>query len=87
MGKPIHSLCLSVSTSVKEPALTNLDSLCPVGSEDVSSQGSSDSQRDIQESFVRDVNLSDEKVTQIESILDLWSGSLKVFCANYTIFL
>ncbi|CAI5787409.1 Centrosomal protein POC5 [Podarcis lilfordi] len=68
---------IEVSTAIKEPARTNLGGLCPVRSEDSSSEGSSSSQRDIQESNVTDLSLSDERVTQIESILDLWSGSLK----------
>ncbi|XP_061476612.1 centrosomal protein POC5 isoform X2 [Rhineura floridana] len=68
---------IEVSTSVKEPAHTNMEGLCPVHSEESSSQGSSSSQRDLQESNVTDLSISDERVTQIESILDLWSGSLK----------
>ncbi|KAJ6669839.1 hypothetical protein lerEdw1_000388 [Lerista edwardsae] len=66
-----------VSTSVKEPAHSDSEGLCRVRSEESSSQGSSSSQRDLQESNVTDLSLSDERVTQIESILDLWSGSLK----------
>ncbi|KAJ7335861.1 hypothetical protein JRQ81_013802 [Phrynocephalus forsythii] len=68
---------IEVSASVKEPAETNKEGLCPIHSEESSSQGSSSSQRDLQESNVTDLSLSDERVTQIESILDLWSGSLK----------
>ncbi|XP_054842998.1 centrosomal protein POC5 isoform X2 [Eublepharis macularius] len=66
----------TVSTSVKEPARGGMEGLCPVHSEETSSEESS-SQREIQESNVTDLCLSDERVTQIESILDLWSGSLK----------
>ncbi|XP_044302260.1 centrosomal protein POC5 isoform X2 [Varanus komodoensis] len=65
---------IEVSTSVKEP---DMEGLCPVRSEESSSPESSSSQRDLQESNVTDLSLSDERVTQIESILDLWSGSLK----------
>uniref|UniRef100_A0A6J0UG90 Centrosomal protein POC5 n=1 Tax=Pogona vitticeps TaxID=103695 RepID=A0A6J0UG90_9SAUR len=68
---------IEVSASVKEPAHTDMEGLCPVRLEESSSQGSSSSQQDLQESNVTDLSLSDERVTQIESILDLWSGSLK----------
>ncbi|XP_062984713.1 centrosomal protein POC5 [Elgaria multicarinata webbii] len=66
-----------IEVSVKQPAHTDMEGLCPVRSEESSSQQSSSSQRDLQESNVTDLSLSDERVTQIESILDLWSGSLK----------
>ncbi|XP_042310339.1 centrosomal protein POC5 isoform X2 [Sceloporus undulatus] len=68
---------IEVSTEVTEPSHMDMEGLCPVGSEESSSQGSSSIQRDLQESHVTDLSLSDERVTQIESILDLWSGSLK----------
>ncbi|XP_048360659.1 centrosomal protein POC5 isoform X2 [Sphaerodactylus townsendi] len=67
---------IEVSTSVKEPACQNMEGLCPVHSEETSGESSS-SQRELQESNVTELSLSDERVTQIESILDLWSGSLK----------
>ncbi|XP_060617625.2 centrosomal protein POC5 isoform X1 [Anolis sagrei] len=63
--------------AIKEPTRTDMEGLCPVDSEESSSQESSSIQRDLQESNVTDLSLSDERVTQIESILDLWSGSLK----------
>ncbi|XP_007440822.1 centrosomal protein POC5 isoform X1 [Python bivittatus] len=68
---------IEVSASVKESAHVDMERLCPVRSEESSSPGSSSSQRDLQETYVTDLSLSDERVTQIESILDLWSGSLK----------
>nr|XP_008101139.1 PREDICTED: centrosomal protein POC5 isoform X1 [Anolis carolinensis] len=68
---------IEVSTAIKEPSRTDMEGLCPVDSEESSSQESSCFQRDLQESNVTDLSLSDERVTQIESILDLWSGSLK----------
>ncbi|XP_025030515.1 centrosomal protein POC5 isoform X2 [Python bivittatus] len=74
---------IEVSASVKESAHVDMERLCPVRSEESSSPGSSSSQRDLQETYVTDLSLSDERVTQIESILDLWSGSLKVI-ANLT---
>ncbi|KAM6475341.1 centrosomal protein POC5 isoform 3-T6 [Liasis olivaceus] len=70
---------IEVSASVKESAHVDMERLCPVRSEESSSPGSSSSQRDLQETYVTDLSLSDERVTQIESILDLWSGSLKVY--------
>ncbi|XP_062828409.1 centrosomal protein POC5 isoform X3 [Anolis carolinensis] len=74
---------IEVSTAIKEPSRTDMEGLCPVDSEESSSQESSCFQRDLQESNVTDLSLSDERVTQIESILDLWSGSLKII-ANLT---
>uniref|UniRef100_A0A8D0DKQ2 Centrosomal protein POC5 n=1 Tax=Salvator merianae TaxID=96440 RepID=A0A8D0DKQ2_SALMN len=68
---------IEVSTSVKEPTHADMEGPCPVTSEESSSQGSLTSQRELQESNVTNLSLSDERVTQIESILDLWSGSLK----------
>ncbi|XP_077203496.1 centrosomal protein POC5 isoform X2 [Paroedura picta] len=67
---------IEVSTSVKEPAHPGMEGLCPIRSEETSRESSS-SQREIQESNTTELSLSDERVTQIESILDLWSGSLK----------
>ncbi|XP_063151605.1 centrosomal protein POC5 [Candoia aspera] len=68
---------IEVSASVKESGHMDMERLCPVRSEESSSPGSSTSQRDLQETHGTDLSLSDERVTQIESILDLWSGSLK----------
>ncbi|XP_065518219.1 centrosomal protein POC5 isoform X3 [Lathamus discolor] len=44
---------------------------------ETSSQGSTHSPREINETLVTELPLPDEKVTQIENILDFWSGSLK----------
>ncbi|KAM3847628.1 centrosomal protein POC5 [Vipera latastei] len=68
---------IEVSASVKESAHMNMEGLCPIRSEETSSPGSSSSQRDLQGTYVTDMSLSDDRVTHIESILDLWSGSLK----------
>ncbi|XP_038027255.2 centrosomal protein POC5 isoform X2 [Anas platyrhynchos] len=62
--------------SVKEPSEANMDRLCPV-SEETSSQGSTDIPREINETTTTELTVPDEKITQIENILDLWSGSLK----------
>ncbi|XP_035748710.1 centrosomal protein POC5 isoform X3 [Egretta garzetta] len=66
-----------VLISVKEPSEANMERLCPVLSEDISSQGSTSGPREINETIATELTLPDEKVTQIENILDLWSGSLK----------
>ncbi|XP_050769193.1 centrosomal protein POC5 isoform X2 [Gymnogyps californianus] len=66
-----------VLISVKEPSEANMERLCPVLSEETSSQGSTRGPREINETVVTELTLPDEKVTQIENILDLWSGSLK----------
>ncbi|KAL7988967.1 hypothetical protein Chor_007886 [Crotalus horridus] len=66
-----------VSASVKESAHMDMEGLCPIRSDETSSPGSSSSQRDLQGTYVTDMSLSDDRVTHIESILDLWSGSLK----------
>ncbi|XP_026573687.1 centrosomal protein POC5 isoform X2 [Pseudonaja textilis] len=68
---------IAVSASVKESAPMNMEGLCPIRSEETSSPGSSSCQRDLQGTYVTDMSLSDDRVTHIESILDLWSGSLK----------
>lgn len=79
---PEYSSLFSVSfldlMSVKEPSEANMDRLCPV-SEETSSQGSTDIPREINETTTTELTVPDEKITQIENILDLWSGSLKVF--------
>jgi len=64
---------------MKEPSEANMERLCPVLSEETSSQGSTHGPREINETIATELTLPDEKVTQIENILDLWSGSLKVF--------
>ncbi|XP_009463750.1 PREDICTED: centrosomal protein POC5 [Nipponia nippon] len=66
-----------VLISVKEPSEANMERLCPVLSEETSSQGSTHGPREVNETIVTELTLPDEKVTQIENILDLWSGSLK----------
>ncbi|KFZ53778.1 Centrosomal protein POC5, partial [Antrostomus carolinensis] len=66
-----------VLISVKEPSEADMEQLCPVLSEESSSQGPTRSPREIDETVVTELTLPDEKVTQIENILDLWSGSLK----------
>nr|XP_048707490.1 centrosomal protein POC5 isoform X3 [Caretta caretta] len=66
-----------VLTPVKGPSQADMEGLCPVRSGETSSQGSSSGPREIDETMVTELTISDEKVTQIESILDLWSGSLK----------
>ncbi|XP_010083844.1 PREDICTED: centrosomal protein POC5-like, partial [Pterocles gutturalis] len=65
------------SMSVKGPSEANMERLCPVLSEETSPQGSTGGPREINETIVTELTLPDEKVTQIENILDLWSGSLK----------
>ncbi|XP_060091818.1 centrosomal protein POC5 isoform X2 [Heteronotia binoei] len=67
---------IEVSTSVKQPARQGMEGLCPVHAEETSEESSS-SQQEIQDSNVTELSISDERVTQIETILDLWSGSLK----------
>ncbi|KAK2521262.1 centrosomal protein POC5 isoform X1 [Columba livia] len=66
-----------VLISLKEPSEANMERLCPGLSEETSSQGSTRGPREINETVTTELILPDEKVTQIESILDLWSGSLK----------
>uniref|UniRef100_A0A8C3QJZ7 Centrosomal protein POC5 n=1 Tax=Cyanoderma ruficeps TaxID=181631 RepID=A0A8C3QJZ7_9PASS len=46
-------------------------------SEVTSSQASAHDTRDVNKTTVTELTFPDEKVTQIENILDLWSGSLK----------
>lgn len=64
--------------SVKECTEVRMEQLCPV-SEETSSQESTHVTREIDEAIVTELTVPDEKVSQIENILDLWSGSLKVF--------
>ncbi|XP_009958932.1 PREDICTED: centrosomal protein POC5 [Leptosomus discolor] len=66
-----------VLTSVKEPSEAKMERRCPVLSKETSSQGSTHGQREINETIVTELTLPDEEVTQIENILDLWSGNLK----------
>ncbi|KFU95627.1 Centrosomal protein POC5, partial [Chaetura pelagica] len=63
--------------SVKEPSEDNMEQLNPALSEETSSEGSPHGPREISETIVTELPLPDEKVTEIENILDLWSGSLK----------
>ncbi|XP_032865076.1 centrosomal protein POC5 isoform X2 [Tyto alba] len=67
----------AVLISVKELSETNMEGGFPVLSEDPSSQGSPRDPRESNETIVTELTLSDEKVTQIENIFDLWSGNLK----------
>ncbi|XP_074934353.1 centrosomal protein POC5 isoform X2 [Phalacrocorax aristotelis] len=63
--------------SMKASSEANMERLCPIPSEETSSQGSTCGPREISETIATELTLPDEKVTQIENILDLWSGSLK----------
>lgn len=51
----------------------------PALSEASSSQGSIHGPREVSKTSVTELTSPEEKLTQIENILDLWSGSLKVF--------
>ncbi|OXB66296.1 hypothetical protein ASZ78_004245 [Callipepla squamata] len=62
--------------SVKECTEVNMEQLHPV-SEETSSQESTHVPRETDETTATELTVPDEKVTQIENILDLWSGSLK----------
>ncbi|XP_072715951.1 centrosomal protein POC5 isoform X7 [Ciconia boyciana] len=73
----IHRKTPGVLISMKEPSEANMERLCPVLSEETSSQGSTRGPREINETITTELTLPDEKITQIENILDLWSGSLK----------
>ncbi|XP_050800553.1 centrosomal protein POC5 isoform X1 [Gopherus flavomarginatus] len=77
MDEVINHPKTPVLTPVKGPSQADMEGLCPVRSGETSSQGSSSGPREIEETIVTELSVSDEKVTQIESILDLWSGSLK----------
>ncbi|XP_074851541.1 centrosomal protein POC5 isoform X2 [Carettochelys insculpta] len=66
-----------VLTPEEGPSQADMEGLGPVRSGEISSQGSSSGPRETDETIVTELTLPDEKVTQIESILDLWSGSLK----------
>ncbi|KAM6033718.1 centrosomal protein POC5 isoform 2-T2 [Chlamydotis macqueenii] len=68
---------VTVLISVKEHSESNMEQLCPDLSEDTSSQRSTRGAREINETIVTELTLPDENVTQIENILDLWSGNLK----------
>ncbi|XP_069736390.1 centrosomal protein POC5 [Phaenicophaeus curvirostris] len=59
---------------MKVPSEANMERHCP---EETSSQGSTHSPTEIHETIVTELTLPDEKLTQIENIFDLWSGSLK----------
>ncbi|KAI1240032.1 hypothetical protein IHE44_0011477 [Lamprotornis superbus] len=62
-----------LSTSVKQAIMEQ-----PAVSEATSSQGSTHGPGEVIKTTVIELTAPDEKVTQIENILDLWSGSLKV---------
>ncbi|OXB80908.1 UNVERIFIED_CONTAM: hypothetical protein H355_016925 [Colinus virginianus] len=62
--------------SVKECTEVNMEQLHPV-SEETSSQESTHVPRETDETTATELTVPDENVTQIENILDLWSGSLK----------
>ncbi|KAM9367667.1 centrosomal protein POC5 [Phaethornis superciliosus] len=68
---------IPVLISVKEPPKANMEGLHPILSEETSSPGSTHGPREIGGTIATELTLPDEKVTQIEKILDLWSGSLK----------
>lgn len=51
----------------------------PAPSEVTSSQGCTCDPGEVNKTTVTESAVPDEKVAQIENILDLWSGSLKVF--------
>lgn len=61
---------------MKECTEVRMEQLCPV-TEETSSQESTHVAREIDEAIVTELTVPDEKVSQIENILDLWSGSLK----------
>ncbi|XP_065518218.1 centrosomal protein POC5 isoform X2 [Lathamus discolor] len=63
--------------SVEKPSEANMEQIHPALLGETSSQGSTHSPREINETLVTELPLPDEKVTQIENILDFWSGSLK----------
>lgn len=75
------SVSFSVLISVKEPSETNMERRHPILLEDTSSQRSTHGPREENETVVTELTLPNEEVTQIENILDLWSGNLKVFIA------
>nr|XP_023960322.1 centrosomal protein POC5 isoform X4 [Chrysemys picta bellii] len=79
MDEVINHPKTPVFTPVKGTSQADMEGLCPVRSGETSSQGSSSGPREIDETIVTELSVSDEKVTQIESILDLWSGSLKCY--------
>ncbi|XP_062468359.1 centrosomal protein POC5 isoform X3 [Pezoporus occidentalis] len=66
-----------VIISVEKPSEANMEQIHPAVSGETSSQGSTHSPRESNDILVTELTLPDEKVTQIENILDLWSGSLK----------
>uniref|UniRef100_A0A8D0FY30 Centrosomal protein POC5 n=1 Tax=Strix occidentalis caurina TaxID=311401 RepID=A0A8D0FY30_STROC len=55
----------------------SMERLCPVLSEQPSSEGSTHGPREVNETIVTELTSPDEKVKQIENIFDLWSGNLK----------
>ncbi|KFP89279.1 Centrosomal protein POC5 [Apaloderma vittatum] len=66
-----------VLVSVKEPSQANMEQLCHVLSEETISQEPTHSPREVNKTIVTESTLPDEKLTEIENILDLWSGHLK----------
>ncbi|XP_030898598.1 centrosomal protein POC5 isoform X2 [Melopsittacus undulatus] len=66
-----------VIVSVEKPSEADMEQIHPALSGETSSQGSTHSPGEINETLVTELTLPDEKVTQIENILDFWSGSLK----------
>ncbi|XP_064497175.1 centrosomal protein POC5 isoform X5 [Pseudopipra pipra] len=61
--------------SVKQTFEANMEQL--ILSEATSSQGSIHVPREVNETTMTELTLQDEKLNQIENILDLWTGSLK----------
>ncbi|XP_050185110.1 centrosomal protein POC5 isoform X2 [Myiozetetes cayanensis] len=64
-----------VLTSVRQSFEANMEQA--ILSEAISSQGSTHGPREVSETIMTELTLQDEKLNQIENILDLWTGSLK----------
>ncbi|XP_054033755.1 centrosomal protein POC5 [Dryobates pubescens] len=62
--------------AVKQPSEANMEQPCPVLSEEASSQEPMHSPKE-NEAIATELTFTDENVTQIENVLDFWSGSLK----------
>ncbi|MEE6458555.1 hypothetical protein FKM82_000343 [Ascaphus truei] len=58
--------------------LSGMEAFSPLHSEDLSLQGSTSSSSQIQETRVTELPVSTENMNQVEDLLDLWSGNLKV---------
>ncbi|XP_054253537.1 centrosomal protein POC5 [Indicator indicator] len=62
--------------TVKQPSEAHMERPCPVLSEETSSREHMHSPKE-NEAITTELTFTDENVTQIENILDFWSGSLK----------